>query len=161
MLSLLILFVIFITGCSNKYKNYKQVDLPDNKLGSIKIPNNWELFTDNDGWMIIKNSDDDSIIAKQYYYGENYLKGSIRHDSRVYNPYFDDYSFEKTVYKSGNSNQCQWGVYLVEIEQEIIDYMFLRFGPSGLYYYVKMIIIDEKVDSMIIENIAKSYSSYE
>ncbi len=157
---LLFVFLFIITGCENKYKNYKQVDLPDSKLGSIKIPINWELFTDNEGWINIKNVDNNLVIAKQYLYGEYYMVGTTTYDTRIYNSYFQDYIFFNFELKSGNSNQGQWGIYSVENNQETFESIYLWFIGRDSDYEIRIIIIDETIDSSIISNIAKSYSRY-
>ncbi|MCK9471548.1 MAG: hypothetical protein WC006_08635 [Bacilli bacterium] len=159
----IIAIVLLVNGCSSKYKGYKQVDLPDSKTGSIKIPDNWKTIIDDDGWINIIDSDTNSLVGVQYYYGEYYQKGLNEYDTRVYNPYFKNYNFTESQLKSGNSNGGQWGIYTLEIENGQNEFLYLWiFGKESYYdYAIRIIIIDSMVDSTVLDNIAKSYRRYD
>lgn len=161
LLILLITMLFPFIGCTDNYADYKQVDLPDNKTGSIKIPDNWEVFTDSNGWIYIKDFDSNSIIARQYYYGEYYNIGKTNYDTRVYNPYFENFKIIDSELKSGNSNQGQWGTYSVDINDERNDFKYLFFVGIDSDYQIRIIILDDTVDTLILQNIAKSYRRYE
>lgn len=158
--SLISIFII-TSACSNKYEGYKLVDLPDEKTGSLRIPNNWEIIVNDDGWINIIDGNTDSLLGVQYYYGEYYNIGKTNYDTRIYNPYFDNYNFIENAVKSGNSNQAQWGVYTLEVDEEQIEIIYLFFSGKNSSYQIEVIIIEKTINSLILDKIAKSYKRYE
>lgn len=54
----ILVIVFFVSGCSNKYKNWKNVDVPD--VGSIMIPQDWTCnIKDNFIYFYVRTDDFD------------------------------------------------------------------------------------------------------
>lgn len=156
LLLVLLTFILLLTSCID-YSDYKDVDIPDENLGSVKVPNHWE-FEVIDGWIQIINTETDKVIGIQYYKGDYYIINQIVHDERLYNPYFDEYESIWWDYESGNSNGSQFGVRRLEKNEDIFEYRFIRFdGYSDSKNDIEIIIIDDLVENSILSNIAKSY----
>lgn len=153
---ILLLTLGLLTGCKD-YSEYKEVKIPDDNLGRVKIPNHWE-FEVVDDWIQIIDTKKDEIIGIQWDKGLYYYVGTVLYDERLFNPYFDDYERVKSDLKSGNSNGAQWGDNTWEMSSISYDYKFLLFnGSEDSSYNIRIIIIDDSVEDSVLSNIAKTY----
>jgi hypothetical protein len=153
---LLITFSLILTSCIN-YSNYKDVKIPDDNIGTVKIPNHWE-FKVIDDWIHIIDTEKDEIIGIQWDKGLYYYVDTILYDERLFNPYFDDYERVKSDLKSGNSNGAQWGHNTWEMSSISYDYKFFLFnGSEDSSYNIRIIMIDNSIKDSVLSDIAKSY----
>ena len=153
---LLIIFSLLLTSCID-YSDYKDVKIPDDNIGTVKIPNHWE-FEVIDDWIHVVDTAKDETIGIQWYKGVYYTIGSHVYDERIYNPYFDNYTRLSSSFVSGNSNGSQWGQVSFEKEDILYEYRLIYFiGSLDSSYLTEIIIIDELVDDVVLSNIAKSY----
>lgn len=153
---ILITFSLLLTSCID-YSNYKDVYIPNENVGSVKIPSYWE-FEVVDDWIQIIDTEKGEVIGVQYYKGDYYIINQIVHDERLYNPYFDEYESIWWDYESGNSNGSQYGIRRLEKNETIFEYRFICFdGSSDSKNDIEIIIIDDLVENSVLSNIAKSY----
>lgn len=153
---ILLLTLGFLTGCTD-YSDYKEVKIPDDNLGRVKIPNHWE-FEVVDDWIQIIDTTKDKVIGIQYYKGDYYMINQTVHDERLYNPYFDDYEFIAEGITSGNSNGGNYGYKEIKVDGIKRNYSYLLFnGIKNHRYDIAVIMIGDSVEDSILSNIAKSY----
>lgn len=153
---ILITFSLLLTSCID-YSNYKDVDIPDEKVGSAKIPSYWE-FEVVDDWIQIIDTEKDEVIGIQYFRGKHFMIGQAVYDERIYNPYFNDYELVGSSYTSGNSNGGNWGTAILTKNEMTYTYRFIEFmGSEDGYYDARIIITDDLVEDNILKNIVSSY----
>lgn len=153
---MLLMTLCLLTGCTN-YSGYKDVKIPDDNIGTLKIPNHWQFEVDDD-WIQIIDTEKNEIIGIQWDKGLYYYTGTVLYDERLFNPYFDNYERVKSDLKSGNSNGAQWGDNTWEMSSITYYYKFLLFnGSEDSSYNIRIIIIDNSIEDSVLSNIAKSY----
>ena len=156
LLLLLIIFSLLLTSCIN-YSDYKDVKIPDDNIGTVKIPIHWEFIVIDD-WIHIVDTVEDEIIGVQYFKGAYYIIDKIIYDERIYNSYFDSYELISNSYTSGNSNGGNWGISTLKKEEITYNYRFVYFsGSEDREHDIEIIIIDSSIEDSVLSDIAKSY----
>lgn len=146
------------SGCIN-YDGYRRVKLPDEQLGSVMLPENWEVTTEN-GYLCFKDADSGEIIAEEHFRGiyiyDIYYDIEKITDERVYNEKFKDYIELEGIEGSGNSNGGQYGIFRCMVEGKEMELGSLLFIGRNSNYSLEMYVIQE-VPSEVLSKIAKSY----
>lgn len=156
LLIILLTFTLLLTSCKD-YLYYKDVEIPDENLGSVKIPNNWE-FRIVDEWIHIIDIENDETIGIQWYKGIYYRIGQEIRDEREFNPYFEEYIILSSSFSSGNSNGSQWGTVSFKEENITYAYRLIYFiGSLESSYLSEIVIISELIEDSVLSNVAKSY----
>lgn len=147
---------LLLVSCAD-YSDYKNVKIPDDNIGNVKIPKHWG-FEVIDGWIQIVDIEKDEIIGVQWLKGLYYYVGTDLHDERSFNPYFNEYERTESDLMSGNSNGAQWGYHTWEISSVTYKYRFLLFiGSEDSSYEIQIILFDDTIEDNVLSNIAKSY----
>lgn len=149
-ISCLMVILACLTGCIN-YEGYERVDLPNEQLGSVMLPENWEIVS-NEGWMTILNTDTEEVIAEELRQGY-YINNT---DERAYNPKYSGYAFVEYISGSGNSNGGQYSICKYNNGQLEIELKTLSFSGRDSRYDSTFYILQE-VSIDILSKIAKSY----
>lgn len=150
---------LLLSGCKD-YSDFKDFKIPDENIGSVKLPNNW-VFEVIDEWIHIIDSETNETIGIQFSKGIYYRIGGIDgtvYDTRTYNPYFDQYEYITEGIISGNSNGGNYGYKQFRLNDEESQYIFLLFNGSEEHSYnIEIILIDNLIEESVISNIVKSY----
>jgi hypothetical protein len=115
------------------------VKIPDEMLGTIMMPNNWQFEVVNE-WIYILDNDTGSIIAFQYYKGLYCWLGTEEHNELIFNP--QNVIISKSGIKIGKASKIIWKFYyygkpqqdqnLITVQYEIIDDSHIRIIESGI-----------------------------
>ena len=154
LISILFSICFLFSGCIN-YDGYRRVNLLDEQLGSVMLPENWEVTTEN-GYMYFLDADSGEVIAEEHFRGRYYHIGNKTIDERRYNEKFENYVRVEGIEGSGNSNGGQYGVFLCMYEgKELVMrrlFFFFLFSSFSLEMYVL-----QEVSTDVLSKIAKSY----
>lgn len=145
----------FYSQCSQDYDGYRRVNLPDEQLGSVMLPENWEVTTE-DGYMYFLDADSGEVIAEEHFRGMYYHIGNTTTDERRYNEKFENYVWIEGIKGSGNSNGGQYGVFLCMYEGREFVMRRLYFFGGNSNYSLEMYVLQE-VSTEVLSAIAKSY----
>ncbi|MDD4070525.1 MAG: hypothetical protein PHF05_08790 [Candidatus Izemoplasmatales bacterium] len=158
-LLLIILLTFSLLGCSSKYEGYQEVKIPDEMLGTIMMPNNWQFEVINE-WIYIMDNDTGSIIAFQYYKGLYYWVGTEEHNELIFNPQYDGYEKLSVVKDlTGNSNLSNCNLFEFNIDGENSEILGLYFTSNiDFHYSIEFIFIALEINQKILINIADSYN---
>ncbi len=155
-----LIMLLLLIGCASKYEGYQEVKIPDENIGSVMIPNNWEFVTEA-GWIYIVDSNTNDILAFEYARGNYYWVGTQNYDERQFNPLYVDYLQKETVQDlTGNSNLSNCYILEFEIDgntKDLLSLVFTSFDDSR--YSIKFIFDSSEIDQTILINIADSYDS--
>ena len=154
----LLLTIILISCDSTVDETYIRMDLLDDKLGYLMVPNNWYI-EEIDDWMYIKNNSDDTVIAIEYKHGSKYYDSNTIVYREIVNPYFDDYtSFSVVESLSGNSNLAQLARVQFDINKDIEQFYYFFLGSrNDDSYKVSFVVLDTTIDKKILQDIMKTY----
>ena len=156
-ISLILCFIVTffcLTGCVN-YEGYKRVDIPNEQLGSVMLPENWEIIS-QEGWMTIFDAETKEIVAEELTHGCFYSIGGNYTDERVYNPKYSDYVLLEGITGSGNSNCGQYSIRKYNNGQSDVELKILYFfGRDSNYCSEFCMVQDVSID--VLSKIAKSY----
>ncbi|MBQ7714283.1 MAG: hypothetical protein IJT70_00260 [Clostridia bacterium] len=133
-----------LSGCG--YKGYKKVSID---IGTIMIPNEWELIRDEDDWLCICNEAKE-IVMVQY-------KGD-----HISCQYYDDIELGEVNESTTYSNSATYGTVDVKIDGEWSRKLFIDTVneiDAGLKCVI-FIVISPDVDERHVEKIANSFSHY-
>ncbi len=154
----------FYSQCSQDYDGYRRVNLPDEQLGSVMLPENWEVTTE-DGYMYFLDADSGEVIAEEHFRGiyihDLYYDSSGKlceeiTDERRYNEKFENYVESEGIEASGNSNGGQYGIFLCMYEGREFEMRSLLFIGTNSHYSLEMYVLQE-VSTEVLSAIAKSY----
>lgn len=153
---ILLITLCLLTGCTD-YSEYKEVKIPDDNMGTVKIPKHWQ-FEVVDDWIHIIDTTKEKVIGIQYYKGDYYTIHQTVYDERLYNPYFDNYEFIVEGITSGNSNGGNYGSKEIKVNEMKHNCRYLLFnGTTNHRYDIEIIMIDDSIEDSVLSNIAKSY----
>ena len=145
----------FYSQCSQDYDGYRRVNLPDEQLDSVMLPENWEVTTEN-GYMYFLDADSGEVIAEEHFRGMYYHIGTTTTAERRYNEKFENYVALEGREGSGNSNGGQYGVFLCMYEGKELVMRRLFFFGSDSSFSLEMYVLQE-VSTDVLSKIAKSY----
>ena len=154
LISILCSICFLFYGCIN-YDGYRRVNLLDEQLGSVMLPENWEVTTEN-GYMYFLDADSGEVIAEEHFRGRYYHIGNKTIDERRYNEKFENYVRVEGIEGSGNSNGGQYGVFLCMYEGKELVMRRLFFFGSDSSFSLEMYVLQE-VSTDVLSKIAKSY----
>lgn len=154
LISILFSICFLFSGCIN-YDGYRRVNLLDEQLGSVMLPENWEVTTEN-GYMYFLDADSGEVIAEEHFRGRYYHIGNKTIDERRYNEKFENYVRVEGIEGSGNSNGGQYGVFLCMYEGKELVMRRLFFFGSDSSFSLEMYVLQE-VSTDVLSKIAKSY----
>ena len=151
-LLLVILLVLSLSGCSGKYKGWKEIEIEN--LGSIKIPEGWTYhIQDNEIYFVDEGVTEfivENVHLGGYIYDEDYTLAAHK--------LFD----ESTNYEETNESQVYSNDTFRGIEKYCIDGKWCEKGYVQLCVSEKdkeifMIAWDDTVSYDDLEKIAKSF----
>lgn len=151
---------LLLAGCTN-YEGYQRLKMPDEYLGTVMLPETWEILERDEANDFIRFADRESgnIIAEEYSRGIyiSYGNGSVI-DERIYNEKFKNYRLKESVESSGNSNGGQYSILRFLFEGEVIETGRLWFSgyPGDSNYSVEFYFLCS-VEKETLSKIAKSY----
>jgi hypothetical protein len=150
-----IILLILLTGCVNskQYEGYIQVKIPDNRIGTVYIPEEW-AFYEEDNWIYIKDINSSEIIAIEYIKSEGVQE---------LNPYVAEYTeILKLRDLTGNSNNSNCYVFRYEVNGESLDLIRLSFASladEDVTRVILFVFLDPNINEDIIIKISKSYNA--
>ena len=163
LISILLSICFLFSGCIN-YDGYRRVNLLDEQLGSVMLPENWEVTTEN-GYMYFLDADSGEVIAEEHfrgiyihdlYYDSNGKLCEEITDERRYNEKFENYVESEGIEASGNSNGGQYGIFLCVYEGREFEMRSLLFIGTNSHYSLEMYVL-QAVSTEVLSAIAKSY----
>ena len=136
--------LLSLSGCG--YKGYKKVSID---IGTIMIPNEWELIRDEDNWLCICN-DAKEIVMVQY-------KGD-----HISCQYYDDIELGEVNESTTYSNSATYGTVDVKIDGEWSRKLFIdTFNAiDARLRCVIFLVISPDFDERQVKKIANSFSHY-
>jgi hypothetical protein len=150
-----LILLILLTGCvnSNQYEGYIQVKIPDNRIGTVYIPEEW-AFYEEDSWIYIKDINSSEIIAIEYIKNEG---------AQELNPYVAEYTeILKIRDLTGNSNNSNCYVFRYEVNGESLDLIRLSFASladEDVTRVILFVFLDSNINEDIIIKISESYNA--
>lgn len=154
-LLLLLSLIICITGCTNisQYEGFKQVKIPDDRIGTAYIPNNWEFYKNNE-CLYIRDINSQEIVAIEYMKSDGISE---------INPNIQEYTeIVKLKDLTGNSNKSNCYLFRYEVNGETLDLIRLSFASTTDESETRVILfvfLDQNMDEDIIIKISKSYNA--
>lgn len=146
----ILLMILLISGCSNEYEAWKEVEVPN--IGSLKIPQELEYNENGD---IIIFSDKKISDSSEY---NIYLIGIICNQDQIdslYKHIDENVKYEKLISSETLSNSAIIGENEYLINGETSHKFFLDIYSSNKQLYI--IAIDDSVDYEIIKKVGNSY----
>ncbi len=151
--------LVFLVGCASEYSGFREIKIPDESIGTVMLPDNWNFITDN-GWLYIEDSETGDIIAFQHSRGLHYWIASEEYDEREFNPSYEYEKIGVIDYITGNSNlsNCSLGEYIIDVENIQLYEIYFTSGQD-YHYSIFFVFISDEIDLKILEKISKSYDS--
>lgn len=146
----ILLMVLLVSGCSNEYETWKEIDVPN--VGSLKIPQEWEYNENGD---IIYFSDKKTSDSSEY---NIYLIGIICNQDQIeslYKHIDENMKYDKLISSETLSNSAIIGENEYLINGKTSHKFFLDLYSSNKQLYI--IAIDDSVDYEIIKKVGNSY----
>lgn len=154
----LVWVLVTLVGCRQDMTGFHEVKIPDEMLGRVWLPDDWNIIT-TDSWMYIVSSETGEVLAFQYSKRDAYWVDSQKFLLYEVNPNFSDYvELEVIDHLTGNSNlsNCAITEFLVDEEKmELLDIYFMS-GINTLYV-VHFVVLSGKIDQTDLIKVSKSY----
>lgn len=146
-----LIFVLLISGCSNKYDGWKEIEVPE--VGSFRIPGEW-VCNKNDETICFTDKDiDDSSEYKIYLMGAIYEEGQTE--------IFYQFQGQKVEYREQISSETFSNSVIIGkneylIGDELCEMLFLDAYSSDKRLF--LIACDESLEYDVVEKIGKSFA---
>ena len=145
----ILVIVFFVSGCSNEYKNWKKVDVPD--VGSIMIPQDWTYnIKDSFIYFYVRTNDfDDKKMC---------LTGIICNPDDfedLYQHVDKTMKYVKNISSETLSNSAIIGKNNYLIDGKENEKLFLDIYSSDKQLYI--VSVDDSVSYAIVRKIGESY----
>ncbi|MGD9909853.1 MAG: hypothetical protein AB7U79_04510 [Candidatus Izemoplasmatales bacterium] len=146
-----LIIVFFLIGCSSNSNGYQKVNIPDEKLGSVELPLDWD-FVESDGWISIINSDTQESLAIEEYHG--------MYGEWAYNEYFESYSRIELISSDySGSTGAHFSLYRFSTpDGEMELYTIFMQSNNDPGYSTSFVFLVEAMDTTILQEIIASYS---
>lgn len=152
--SLFILFIIAMSILAGyefyDYDGFIRYDIPDELVGTVMLPEEWEIVIDDDGWIQIMDTSTEEVIAEEiqrcwYSREKNYDEN---------NPKYSEIFPLEYVWGTSHSNGGQYCSSNGSTGSEIWTW---DFHSDIERYYVRLYILREDFSKEFIQQIANSY----
>ena len=141
-----LLFVLLLSGCySSTLKQEVAI-----KTGTVKLPENWECVTEDDGLLYIYDENKQLVMFECN--GESSS-----------NQYYKDIKIGDNKRSAVFSNSMNWGLVEVEYKGEKSDKLFMDTLNSynGKLSYIRLLVWSPDITEDQIESIASTYTRYD
>ena len=146
----ILLMVLLVSGCSNEYEKWKEIDVPN--VGSLKIPQEWEYNENGDIIYFSDKKISDSSEYNIYFIGIICNQGQIE---PLYKHIDKNMKYEKLISSETLSNSAIIGKNEYLINGKTSQKFFLDLYSSNKQLYI--IAFDDYVDYEIIKKVGNSY----
>ena len=138
----IITLVLLLYGCHNETEGWKTINIEN--CGTIKIPNDWDCFTD-DKTMYIMNGEDPVMISHR------------RTGNGESNAFFSDFQYIDMSTSAVLSNSAIYGKARFNYAGNKIELYYLNLGETADGDIIEFVVWDKQIDEEFLIKLAKTF----
>lgn len=139
--AVILVLIMFLSACSSKTEDWKIVNIKN--CGTIKIPNEWDSFVQDDVIYIMQDENPKMISY-------------MRSEQNESNAYFSNFKYIEMITSAVLSNNAIYGkAKYLYLDKEIERFYLDLGGTTG--EWIEFLVWDETVSEKLLISIAKTF----